>query len=140
MKKLIYAVMLLLGLSIFGSCGKEGNEGNIASTLIGIWTEDFGDGSLDEINLYFEFTKDKQVIFYTLPDGSYANYANGVLITPADSHWEKEETAPYSFVDGMMTIQGQMYGGFITKINNDKLHINWNGEYDWVRIKSFKTK
>lgn len=143
MKRLIYAAMLLLGLSILGSCNKEegggGGSGNLASTIIGSWVIEWN--SLDEIDYYIEFTKDKRATFYELsPSGSWARYDNGVLYAPDGCEWEKVESFQYSIADGKLDIEQEMMNVFITKVNNDKLHVSWNGENYWYRVKKFRTE
>ncbi len=106
--------------------------------MVGSWVDDeFG---LDNLNYYLEFTKDKKFIYWGLvPEGSRTTYSNGVLNTPAGCRWEKGFEGPYSISDAVLNVEDAMYLVFITKVNNDKLHINWNGEYNWLRVKKVKT-
>ena len=126
--------MLLLGLSIFCSCSKEGGaSGNINSTLVGCWIEE---GYYENVQWYCEFTKSGLYKDYELYiKGAF--YRDGVLYTPASGKWEEYNVGKYDITDGYVSVVGLLGSAKLTIINKDK--IDFDGE-TFVRVKKFCTQ
>ena len=145
MKKLIYAVMLLLGLSIFGSCSKEG--GSIPSWIVGDWIGETVDGEAYPGD-YVHFSKNGFCAFYEayLGDGYWEYpddecwFEKGTLYSTPEVRWEKDMELEYKIVDGTLVLAGAVVGS-ITKINNDKIIISGDSDLagTLIRVRSFKT-
>ena len=94
MKKVLYAVMLLLGLSVlFVSCNKDNGGGNYSNAIIGTWKLVY-DGD-DFATFTYEFKKDGTFTYIT--------------------HINEE--------DALLGGQDIKSGPFYYKINGDKLEI-----------------
>ena len=102
------ALMLLTGLGILCSCGKEGI---VKQRLVGSWAQ--FDNHLTvyatdhfEVNVYLEFTRQGKLITRSL-SGETADYDEGVLSTPSSAQWKEEEGSPVSYkVKGNTLILG----------------------------------
>lgn len=156
MKKVLYAVMLLLGLSIFSSCSEVGGSTGGNSWIVGDWcmTNDaaFGDDYYYKgyIYNYFSFSKDGFMSYYEIEynddldlDDKLAWFDNGTLYSKQSVSWEKLATVEYSIKNNQIISAG-FVAGTIQKINNDKFVIVGDYEFSstktYERIKSFKTK
>ena len=141
MKKLVFALMLVLGMSVlFCSCEKE-SDNTIRDTLVGCWTADVDN---TRIQFYLEFTKDGLYKKYELHRG-YATYENGVLYSPSPSTWQEEVMGKYDISGGVMTVEGWEGTTRVTVINDDRISFVFEedgerGEQPYVRIKKFSTK
>ena len=132
--------MLLLGLSILGSCNKEGGgSGNAADTLVGNWVVD--EGASAEYEVYAEFSKGGLMKVYALyPLGSSATYDKGVLYAPADCEWKVYNTDPYTITDGVLFAY-ELWGMTLEVVNKDKIRLFCDGdEVFLLRVKGFKTE
>lgn len=150
MRKVLFAVMLLLGMSIFYSCNGNGlSSGGIKSTIVGDWVyiEDNDPEGL-RIGSYISFTKDGKYTLYELCyEGDYDKYAtifdNGTIYAKPSVYWEKEGVAEYSIEGNDLFVAGILIGS-IKKVNNDKFIFtgfdeDFMGDGTLERIKSFKT-
>ena len=114
MKKVVFVVMLLLGLGIFSSCEKE--KVDFSSMLVGDWAVvgRRDDGSLSKtivVNTYFSFKQDGSVIEYSSTDrieedrlftGEAApvyNTETGELSIQGPYTWEKYDEGTYRIID-----------------------------------------
>lgn len=132
MKRVLYSVLLILGMSaMFCSCEKE--EGGVFGTdkigtkdIIGNWA--LTDNN--EIYYYWEFTKDGIVNYYELesPKGfrqvyhhndTPAYYDNGTLFVPSSFEWSLEISGEYSVDNGHVYYDGTSIGS-IERIGKDK--------------------
>ena len=105
MKKIICAVMLLLGLSIVSSCEKSEPTADWAQ---GMWcltskedsyTKEMVDAS-NKVAWYWELSSNGFFTYYDLrllPGGNnyYASYSNGVLTKPENTQWVKSMEGKY---------------------------------------------
>lgn len=99
MKKIIYALMLVLGMSVLASCQKEGNGGS--ASIVGTWklVSVLGPFGYDDAeNGYLQFKK------------------NGtcVIVNP-DADFDKTVTATWRLSDDTLTLEGDgltLEGGF----------------------------
>ena len=100
MKKVYFAALLLLGLSvIFSSCEKSGTENgkDEESPIVGCWTyENWG----DKVDEYFEFTNTGLINDYFIDDINYASFQDGVLSHPGE--WVLDDVYKYWIEDGLL--------------------------------------
>ena len=140
MKKVFYAVSLLLGLSVlFSSCEKSGK--NEESFIVGNWTyEDWGGYGVDE---YLEYTNTGRVKVYWNADYKIygdATFKDGVLSYPGE--WELDYVYDYYFEDGLYWDEEYETCEFEI-INKDKFSLSWTNSKGnrmtetFVRIKKF---
>lgn len=156
MKKVLCAVMLLLGLGICSSCDKEGGSAGGGSWIVGDWATVYDDGTTD---YYLSFSREGIMTIryaYTLEpwivggiviqeDYFYKDarglFDNGTLYSAPDVIWDKEYELEYKITDGQLIAAGFVMGP-VKKINNDKFVLEGDSDYSctYVRIKSFKTQ
>ena len=142
MKRLIYAVMLLLGLSIFGSCSKEGGSTGGGSWLVGDWAPIFESGN-QTTDYYLSFSRDGIfTIYYAYTDDDYEAtgwFDSGTLFCAPNVHWEKDMQMEYKISGGKLITMGMVVGS-VNKINNNKFILDADNDYEgtYERIKSFK--
>ena len=133
MKRLMYATMLLIGLSVFCSCNKEGGStgGNLASTIVGIWI--FTDDE-DLMDAWFQFTEAGVVtrfdISYKGDDDNLVSYDNGVLTVKPLVYWTEGPSWQYSFQENKL-FAGGMFWGNVQIVNKNKLIIGGGEEVDY---------
>lgn len=137
--------MLLLGMSIFCSCNKEGGSTGGSSWIVGNWvveqewSEKFNP---EKVDWYMEFSKDGFMTEYELtPYDKYAKFENGNLITPAGASWSPTgRTYQYTLKGDILHILS--YGARIEKIDNDNFDLIFDFDFEgtYHRIKSMKTK
>lgn len=133
MKRLMYAAMLLLGLSVFCSCSKEGGstKDNLASTIVGTWI--FTDDE-DLMDAWFQFSESGIVtrfdISYKGDDDNLVSYDNGVLTVKPLVYWTEGPSWQYSF-QGNNLFAGGMFWGNVQIVNKNKLIIGGGEEVDY---------
>ena len=141
MKRLFYAVSLLLGLSVlFSSCEKSGtdNGDDEESPIVGCWIY-VAIPYTDKVDEYFEYTNTGQVKDY-FTDKGYATFKDGVLSFPGE--WVLDDVYDYWVKDGLYW--DEEFGSYeFEMIGKDKFGITWTDKKGerwtdcFVRIKKF---
>lgn len=137
MKKLIYAVMLLLGMSVFmTSCEKEGGDGVSYEKLFGTWLCDARNGKTGYIELLdsgpvWEFTNTGKVNTYYWGgeweegyDGGPINYNSSTWNDM--NNWYYDISLPYTYTKetNLLTIGG-FFGFNITKFSKKEMTLTY---------------
>lgn len=143
-KKVFYAVVLLLALSVFCSCEKsEGGKRFIQDNWIQLlYMPDMDPGfAFTMLSYYIEFGEDGKMTQYSLPKGQWARHYEGDphLYVRDNAEWTPAATYNYS-LDGDRLSFGDVSGVF-KKIDKDTFTLD-TGEllYTYHRIKSFVPK
>lgn len=149
MKRVLFAVILLLGIGLFSSCEKEG--GTISkSWLAGSWV--FTDEA--DIDCYWTLTKDGKFTYYELSFGA-ASFSGGTLTNynysasmggfsvERTSKWEVADQGIYAVNDNSITFSMTIPIIIqVTKLGKDSAMITYDGidSKKVERVKSFKTE
>ena len=157
MKKVIFAVMLMIGMSIMvcscqkdnenGGGGSGSGSGSSISTkwLAGSWVL----SGEDQIYWYWELTANGHFKYYDLngdwlhsyTEDAYATFSNGTLTTPAQCTWKVSLEGKYTLEGDEIYVDDVVFAK-IEKLGKDKALMTSTILEDGIveRIKSFKTK
>lgn len=146
MKKIIYVLMLVLGMSVLlCSCEKEGGDGVSDEWIVGSWVLT----GEEQIYWYWELKPNGRFIYYDLngdwlhsySEDDYATFSNGTLITPSNCSWEASLEGKYT-LEGNEIIVDDIVLAKIERLGKDKARMTSTVLEDGIveRIKSFKTK
>ena len=145
MKRILYAALLVFGMSLmFCSCekGEGGESGGISqSFLTGCWAVIDDYNTVDAVADYFEFGKNGILTHYELQHVDLdvmPSLNNGTLYSPANATWVQTEKAEYKLDEGFLMIG--IFSGRVNKLDKDTFVCDIWSRTTFYRIKQFKTK
>ena len=141
MRKILYSAMLLLGMSIFCSCSKEGGSTGGSSWIVGNWVFVENSSSKEWIDTYVNFSNDGFMTVYGLtPLDNCAKLENGNLITPASESWTQMGVIQYTLRGDNLHFVAT--ADRIEKKDKDTFVLTGDSDFagTYYRIKSMKTK
>ena len=124
MKKLLYAIAFACLMAVCPSCDKSETEnGKDNSYIIGSWAIREEDESLNEIEVYIEFTVNGLAKMYYAGE-DYATYKDGTLSYPWE--WEFDGVTSYRLIDGVLFLgeTGDEDTYEFKRINKDEFSIS----------------